>query len=156
MCRYANFAIAQLESDGIINEAMELHVNLTDPNKKISLSTHKRDIDNVLVYIFLKSLLTVPSSTKAYKLGLIDNDGNLKRAPKTDEENDAISNLDLLMAKLRKWLSPHLQKMSALTWTRSAGGQDRVQNALTNASMLVRRAYVLRANNELYKILGQK
>ena len=48
------------------------------------------------VFVFLKSITTIPTTTKAYKLGLIDRNGKLIRNPKTQEEHNAISNLDLI------------------------------------------------------------
>lgn len=153
---YSAMAAADLEADGILNEASNMLYELKSLNKKISVSSHIRSIDNVLVYVFLKSILTIPTSTEAFKLGLIDKDGNLIREPVTDIENAAISNLDLFMAKIRTWLKPHLQKMSCMTWTRSAGGKERIQNSLSNAEMVAKRAFVIRANDELDKILRQK
>ena len=153
---YSSIATAHLEADGIMNETSNAIYSLKHLNKKISMSSHVSSIDNVLVYIFLKSLLTIPANTQAFKLGLIDGDGNLKREPVTPAEKDAISNLDLFMAKIRTWLKPHLQKMSSMTWTRSVGGKERIQNALSNADTLAKRAFVIRCNDELYKILRQK
>lgn len=156
LIRYAAMGTAYLESGGILSEASNVLYALKSLNKKVSMSSHVRSIDNVLVYVFLKSILTVPTSTDAFRLGLIDKDGNLQREPMTDEENAAISNLDLLMAKIRTWLRPHLQKLSSMTWTKSVGGKDRIQNALSNADMVAKRAYVIRCNNELDKVLRHK
>lgn len=153
---YSAIATSNLEADGVLTEASNALYSLKHLNKKVSMSTHVRSIDNVLVYIFLKSILTIPTTTDAFKLGLIDKDGNLQRAPVTDAENAAISNLDLLMAKIRLWLKPHLQKLSSMTWIRSAGGTERTQNALSNADMVSKRAFVIRCNDELDKILRHK
>ncbi len=156
LVKNASMGAAYLESGGILKEAANTVYALKNLNKKVSMSTHVRSIDNVLVYVFLKSILTVPTSTEAFKLGLIDKDGNLQREPMTDAENAAISNLDLLMAKIRSWLRPHLQKLSSMTWAKSVGGNDRIQNALSNADMVAKRAYVIRCNNELDKVLKHK
>lgn len=152
----ASMGAAVLESDGILKEASNTLYALKNLNKKVSMGTHVRSIDNVLVYVFLKSILTAPTTTEAFKLGLIDKDGNLQREPVTDAENAAISNLDLLMAKIRIWLRPHLQKLSSMSWTRTVGGNDRIQNSLSNADMVAKRAFVIRCNNELDKILRHK
>src|SRR5574344_2034981 len=103
---------AMFEAKGIITEAQNTLFSLQQRNKKIDLSTHYRDVDNVLVYVFLKGLQTIPSKTKAYRLGLIDINGKLIRQPKTKEENECISNLDLLMFKLRDWLKPKMGYLS--------------------------------------------
>lgn len=151
--RNCGIAIASLESDNVISEAQETMKSLRSLNKKISMSTHLRTIDNVLVYIFLKNLMTAPTSTKAYKLGLIDKDGKLLREPKTQEENDSISNLDLFSAQLRKWLRPYMNRLAKMTWVRSMDSNYRIQNALGNADSLSKRATVMRVNDELDKIL---
>jgi len=151
--RNCSLATGWLESDSVITEAQSDIKSLKAYNKKISMSTHLRSIDNVLVYIFLKSLMTAPTTTKAYKLGLIDKDGKLLREPKTQEENDSISNLDLFSGKLRVWLRPHLNKLARMTWVKSMDQNYRLQNALGNAESLSKRATVLRVNDELDRIL---
>lgn len=151
--RNCKMAVAALESDNVISEAQNDLKTLKAMNKKISMSTHSRSIDNVLVYIFLKNLMTVPSTTKAYKLGLIDKDGKLLREPKTAEENDSISNLDLFTAQLRKWMRPYMNRLSKMSWVRSMDSNYRIQNALGNADSLSKRATVMRVNDELDRIL---
>lgn len=151
--RNGKMAVAALESDNIINEAQSTMKSLKAANKKISMSTHSRSVDNILVYIFLKNLLTVPTTTKAYKLGLIDKDGKLLREPKTAEENDCISNLDLFIGQLRKWLRPYMNRLAKMTWVRSMDASYRIQNALGNTDSLSKRATVIRVNDELDKIL---
>jgi hypothetical protein len=153
--RNCKMAIAALESSNVINEAQDVVKSLKSLNKKISMSTHLRSVDNVLVYIFLKNLMTSPSTTKAYKLGLIDAEGNLIREPKTEEENDSISNLDLFVGKLRTWLRPHLSKLARMSWVKSMESNYRIQNALGNYDSLSKRATVIRVNDELDKVLGK-
>ncbi len=152
LVRNCNMAIAALEADNVINEAQKSTKTLKAMNKKINMSTHLRSIDNILVYIFLKNLMTAPTTTKAYKIGLIDKEGNLLREPKGKDENDCISNLDLFMGKLRVWLRPHMQKLAKMSWVRSVDSNYRIQNALSNADALSKRATVLRVNDELDKV----
>ena len=151
----ASFGVADLESNNVISEATEIVKSLKTDNKKISLSTHSRTIDNVLVYIFLKSIMTIPTDLKAYRLGLIDKERKLIKTPKTEEENDAISNLDLLMAKMRKWLKPQLSKLSSMSWVKSVDANTRIQNALSNAETLSKRYTVKKVNDTLDNILRQ-
>lgn len=153
LTRHCGTAVAVLESDGVINEAQSTSKTLKAMNKKISMSTHLRSIDNILVYIFLKNLMTAPTTTKAYKLGLIDKDGKLLREPKNKEEEDSISNLDLFTAQLRTWLRPYMSKLARMAWVRSMDANYRIQNALGNSESLSKRATVLRVNDELDKLL---
>lgn len=136
-----------------LNEKSKLFEKLEDPNLKLNMQSHSREIDNLLVFIFIKSLMTIPSTTKAYKLGLINSDGQLIREPETPEENDSISNLDLLMGKLRMWLKHKLSFFSSSSWIRNANGNMRLQNALSNAKTTSMLYSVKKINSELSKIL---
>ena len=127
---------------------------INDPNKRLNMLTHSREIDNILVFIFIKSLMTVPTQTKAYELGLIDKNGNLIKEPETPEEEDSISNLDLLMAKLREWLRYKLSYFSTSSWIKAANGDMRLQNALSNAKTTSMLYSVKKINAELGKILN--
>lgn len=82
----ANMLASGFEANGILNEAAMSLRNLKNSGKKINLSMHDRNIDNILVFVFLKSITTIPRKTKAYKLGLIDRNGALIREPVTKEE----------------------------------------------------------------------
>lgn len=144
---------AYFEANGILTEARETLYSLKTRNKKINLSTHNRDIDNVLVFIFLKSITTIPTTTKAYKLGLIDRNGKLIKNPKTQEEHNAISNLDLLMFKLREWLRPKMYCLSSVNWIRGLYKDKRIQNYLLNSEIISKQYVVRRLNSELDTIL---
>ena len=144
---------AYFEANGILTEARETLYSLKTRNKKINLSTHNRDIDNVLVFVFLKSITTIPTTTKAYILGLIDRNGKLIRNPKTQEEHNAISNLDLLMFKLREWLRPKMYCLSSVNWIRGLYKDKRIQNYLLNSEIISKQYVVRRLNSELDTIL---
>ena len=144
---------AYFEANDILTEAHETLYALKSRNKKINLSTHNRDIDNVLVFVFLKAITTIPSTTKAYKLGLIDRSGKLIRNPQTQEEHNAISNLDLLMFKLREWLRPKMYCLSSVNWIKGLYKGKRIQNCLFNSEILSKQYVVRRLNDELDTIL---
>ena len=144
---------AYFEANGILTDARETLYSLKTRNKKINLSTHNRDIDNVLVFVFLKSITTIPTTTKAYKLGLIDRNGKLIKNPKTQEEHNAISNLDLLMFKLREWLRPKMYCLSSVNWIRGLYKDKRIQNYLLNSEIISKQYVVRRLNSELDTIL---
>ncbi len=144
---------AYFEANGILTEAHETLYSLKTHNKKINLSTHNRDIDNILVFVFLKSITTIPTTTKAYKLGLIDRNGKLIRNPKTQEEHNAISNLDLLMFKLSEWLRPKMYCLSHVNWIRGLYKDKRIQNYLLNSEIVSRQYVVRQLNSELDTIL---
>ena len=142
-----------MESGNILTEASKTLKTLKAKNKKISLTNHNRTIDNILVYVFLKSIVTIPTKTKAYKLGLIDRNGHLVRNPSNKQEDDAISNLDLLMFKLREWLKPRMSCLASINWLGNAMGDIRLQNCLTNTESLSKQYIIHRLNDELDTIL---
>jgi hypothetical protein len=144
---------AYFEANGILTEARHALFSLKTHNKKINLSTYNRDIDNVLVFVFLKSITTIPSQTKAYRLGLIDRNGKLIKDPKTQEEHNAISNLDLLMFKLREWLRPKMYCLSSVNWIRGLYKDKRIQNYLLNSEIVSKQYVVRQLNSELDTIL---
>jgi hypothetical protein len=117
------------------------------------MSTHNREIDNALVFIILKGLTTIPTKTEAFKMGLIDAKGKLIRKPKTQKENDCISNLDLLFFKLKEWLAPRIAYLSSVSWIQGVMNNMRGQNYFKNAGILTRQYAVRKINDELYKIL---
>ena len=142
-----------MEAGGILTESRAKISELKIKHKKIDFSTHDRTIDNILVYIFLKSITTIPTKTKAYKLGLINQNGKLIRNPKTKIENEAISNLDLLMFKLREWLKPRMSCLMSVNWLNGIFNNIRLQNCLTNTQMLSKQYIIRRLNSELDQIL---
>lgn len=141
------------EGAGIISEATTTLKRLKRTNKKIDLSLHDRSIDNVLVYVFLKSLATLPTRTKAYKLGLIDRNGKLIKQPTTKKEQDSISNLDLLMFKIREWLRPKIYYLSSVNWLNGIYNDIRLQNYLLNSEAPASQYIVRKINDELDTIL---
>jgi hypothetical protein len=144
-----------MESYGIIEEANNAFYTLKSTNKKISMGTHSRSVDNALVYIFLKMLTTLPTRTKAYRLGLIDKDGRLVRQPKTQAEHDSISNLDLLMFRMRKWLAGRIQYLSSVSWLKGTDNSIRLQNYFSNVETVARQYQVQRLNADLERLLAK-
>ena len=149
----AEFISAFFEANGMLSEATATLNSYKIKNKKLNLITHNRDIDNILVYIFLKSIITIPTKTKAYKLGLINKNGKLIRNPVTPQENEAISNLDLLMFKLRDWLKPKMSLLASINWLEGSYKDQRLQNCLLNTEMLSKHYVIQKLNNELATIL---
>lgn len=144
---------AYFETNDILVEASKTLAELKRRNRKINLTVHDRNIDNILVYVFLKSITTIPSKTKAFKLGLIDRTGKLIKDPVTPEEHDSISNLDLLMWKLRDWLKPKMSYLSSVNWLNSINKRNRLQNYLLNTDVVTSQYVIRKINSELADIL---
>lgn len=144
---------AYFESSDILAEASSTLADIKRRKGKINLTIHDRNIDNILVYVFLKSITTIPSKTKAFKLGLIDRKGKLIKDPVTPEEQDSLSNLDLLMWKLRDWLKPKMSYLSSVNWLNSINKRNRLQNYLVNTDAVTSQYVIRKINNELADIL---
>lgn len=151
----AEMLSAMMEANDILTEADRNLYTLQTLNKKIGMGTHNRSVDNVLVFVFLKGLTTIPTRTKAYKLGLIDKEGRLIKKPETKEEEDSISNLDLLMFKLRKWLQSKIQYLSTISWLNGTANDVRVQNYFSNTETPARQYMVKRVNADLERLLSK-
>lgn len=149
----AEMLAAYMESNNILAESSQTLLDMEHANKKINLSTHNRSVDNAIVFIILKGLTTLPTQTKAFRLGLIDKNGKLIRKPKTEAEHQSISNLDLLFYKLRQWLAPRIQYLSGISWIKGVMNDVRAQNYFGNYETLSRQYAVRKVNDELYKIL---
>lgn len=61
-------------------------------------------VDLYLIYEFLKRLTTPFNETEAFRLGLIDKDGNRLKKPKTQEEKDALTYFNRLIFNLKRLL----------------------------------------------------
>lgn len=66
--------------------------------------------DTIIVYYIAKKLIKPFEEWDAYKLGIIDKDGNKIKEPKTFEEKKAWSLLDRLICKLKKIIEKFLGK----------------------------------------------
>lgn len=152
----ANTISAMFEANGMLTEANKTIYSIKSMNKRINLSTHDRHVDNVLVYVFLKGLTTLPTKTKAFRLGLIDADGKLIRSPQTKEENECISNLDLLFFKLRQWLRPKLNYLASAHWIKGVANDIRFQNYFSNVDTVSKQFIIRKLNNELDAILKKR
>lgn len=151
----AEMLSAMMEANDILTESDKQLYSLQTLNKKLGMGTHNRSVDNVLVFVFLKGLTTIPTRTKAYKLGLIDKEGRLIKKPETKEEEDSISNLDLLMFKLRKWLQAKIQYLSTISWVKGTANDVRVQNYFSNTETPARQYMVKRINADLERLLSK-
>lgn len=122
---------------------------MNNDRKSYDVKSHNNDVDNVLCYIVLKAILTYPTKTDAYKLGLIDSKGRLIRKPETDAEKKSISNFDLLMFQLRRYLGGRFQFLLPLNWLQAVGNNYRLQNIFGNIGAASRMSIVRRTIQDL-------
>lgn len=103
--------------------------------------TTRKNIDSVLSYVLIKSIMTNPMSTKAYELGLIDEKGNTIKEPETDDEQDALTVLDKIGFKLRRMLGSRISELSTFAYIKSIPGkyQDLLSTNSVEKKAMVKR-----------------
>ena len=103
--------------------------------------TSRKNIDSILSYILIKSIMTNPMSTKAYDLGLIDEKGNIIKEPETEDEQDALTVLDKIGFKIRRMLGSRISELSSFAYIKSIPGkyQDLLSTNSVEKKAMVKR-----------------
>ena len=110
------------------------------------LKTGRDKIDSVLAYVFLKSILTNPATTDAFRLGLIDAQGHIKKEPETHEEKISLTVLDKIGFKIRRLLGAKISELSSFAYIKSS--KSRFQNQLSTNSV-EKKALIKRVMNDI-------
>lgn len=76
----------------------------------------KSQSDALVAFVFLRRLLTLVKDTQAYKLGLVDSSGKVRRFPKTGEEVDSLTVLDQVAFKMRRLLGTKMSQLNKLLY----------------------------------------
>lgn len=71
-------------------------------NKDGELLVEGRALDYIMIYKIAKRLAKPIKKWDAYKMGIIDEEGNKLRAPETNKEKDAYTLLDRLILKIKR------------------------------------------------------
>ena len=103
--------------------------------------TTRKNIDSILSYILIKSIMTNPMSTKAYDLGLIDEKGNIIKEPETEDEQDALTVLDKIGFNIRRMLGSRISELSSFAYIKSIPGkyQDLLSTNSVEKKAMVKR-----------------
>lgn len=103
--------------------------------------TTRKNIDSILSYVLIKSIMTNPMSTKAYDLGLIDEKGNIIKEPETEDEQDALTVLDKIGFKIRRMLGSRISELSSFAYIKSIPGkyQDLLSTNSVEKKAMVKR-----------------
>ncbi|PSV30333.1 hypothetical protein [Photobacterium sp. GB-72] len=105
-----------------------------------------RDITPAAEKLALTTLIAVLNNKvtdlKAYKLGLIDADGTIKRRPRSDEEKKAFSNLVSFMAQLKPYIEhkKNFQSNQAVDFKRKYSNlnwYDKIEDNLTEEQIMI-------------------
>ena len=79
-------------------------------------------LNSVLSYILVKKMVERVESTKAYKLGLVDNTGKTKRVPDNETEESALTLLDKFIFKLKRMTGARINELSNFLYVNSLEG----------------------------------
>ena len=107
-------------------------------------------LDNVLSYILVKKLMTRITSTKAYNLALVDEQGKTLREPKTEEEKAALTNLQKFIFKLKRMLGARINELGNFLYVNVFN--DDLENFLTIKGGVQNKAVVRKVKNDLLKL----
>lgn len=103
--------------------------------------TTRKNIDSILSYVLIKSIMTNPMSTKAYDIGLIDEKGNTIKEPENEDEEEALTVLDKLGFKIRRMLGSRISELSTFAYVKSIPGkyQDLLSTNSVEKKAIVKR-----------------
>jgi hypothetical protein len=107
-------------------------------------------LDNVLSYILIKKLMTRITSTKAYNLRLVDEQGKTLREPETEEEKAALTNLQRFIFKLKRMLGARINELGNFLYVNAFN--DDLENFLTVKGGVQNKAAVKRVQNDLLRL----
>ncbi len=108
-----------------------------------------QEVDKVILYSLLKKLVTPYKKTEAYKLGLIDERGEILKVPETDEEKDAYTSLDQFISKLKDLLGGRITKLYKFMYL--ANYDDSLMKKLVLKGDVSHRQEIVRIEKELSK-----
>lgn len=111
--------------------------------------TNLSKIDSVLAFIFVKSIITNPMTTKAFELGLIDDKGRVIKSPETDDEHAALTVLDRLGFKIRRLLSSKLSELSSFAYVKTT---DAKYQKLLSTNDVEKKALIKRVKQDLLNL----
>tara|TARA_R110001606_G_scaffold88448_6_gene199292 strand:- start:15853 stop:16275 length:423 start_codon:yes stop_codon:yes gene_type:complete len=108
------------------------------------------NLDMVLTYVLVQKLLTRINNTKAYELGLVDNNGIVIKSPEGAEEEESLGMLDKFIFKLKRMLGPKLNQLSNFLYVNSLDSD--ITKFLTVKGGVQNRASVKRVKMDVDKL----
>lgn len=108
----------------------------------------REDVESAVAYIVIRKLMRNLKDTSAYKLGLIDSRYKLIREPETEEEEDALSPLNLLVFQIKRVLGPGISRLFAFLYVNNSS-EDKYLDSLLTRGMLKNRSDITKVINDL-------
>ncbi|MEM4260892.1 MAG: hypothetical protein QXG00_06650 [Candidatus Woesearchaeota archaeon] len=107
----------------------------------------KVDLDNIMVFLFIKKLMTPINQTKAYQLKLVNEAGRLIKVPTTNEEKQALTLLDRFIFKVKRLLADKLTQLNNFMYIQTMNN-DFYNRIVVNGS-INQRAEIQRIEKDL-------
>lgn len=112
--------------------------------------------DNVLLFEIMEKLLENPRSTKAYKIGLIDDKGFLKKYPTTEIEKRAFTPLDAFICYLRDLMGSRLNNLRKFNYMKTFNNSIKDDVRLINEGRAKNMDFLKRISKDMYgKVLNE-
>ena len=108
------------------------------------------DLDSILVFLVMKRLMRPIKDTSAFKLGLVDSFGKSLKEPKTDQESQALTVLDLFVFKMRRLLGSKMSQLNNFLFVKTIGN-DLINKVIVKGTVS-QRAEIKRLQRELEKV----
>lgn len=112
----------------------------------------KRNIDEMLTYLFLKRLMTPFTKTDAYKLGLINSSGRVIKNPSNEIERTALTTFDKIIFKLKRLMGGKLINFNKFLWLTTTS-EDMLNRIVVRGTM-EQRADIQRIQKDIDNIIG--
>lgn len=83
------------------------------------MAERKDQISDVMMAVLIRKLLKPAGQSKAFRMGLIDNQGHQIREPKNQTEADEITSFDKLVWKLQRMLGTRVNQLAQFAYMNS-------------------------------------
>ena len=120
---------------------------------KIASLEHIKNIDTIFSYIIIKKLCCPIIKTDAYKLGMVNNAGNILREPVSEEEQAALTLLDKIVFKLKRLMGTKVIALNQFLYLQTMN--NNFYNKLVVRGNIQQRAEVIRIKKDVEKIQEQ-
>lgn len=117
------------------------------PQKK-----NKNEVDAIVAYLFIKAIMQPITSMDAFKLGLIDNLGRLKRQPQNQVEEDSLTLLDMIAIKVKRLLGTRVQELYNFLYLQTLS--NNMYNNIIVMPNFSQKAEIKRVMKDLKRIIG--
>ena len=104
---------------------------------------------DVIMAVLLRKLLKPAGQSKAFQMGLIDNQGHQIREPKNQTERNAMTSLDKLVWKLQRMLGTRINQLAMFAYIGSF--PEEIEKYLYSQGAAWSKSQVKRAKADLDK-----